>query len=199
MLDAIILDLGNVLAFHDNALLFDNMARVFNTTPQAMRARLDGGLWAEVNRGELPGAALLKALNLRLGGDVMPEQWFSVWNSHFTINVPMVEQVERLVGRVKLVLLSNTHDQHIEYLRPKLPVLEKFDGLVLSYEIGAMKPDRVIYERALALADTAPERTVFFDDVERYAEAAGQVGMHGRVFTTLERFVSQLRELGFEP
>lgn len=197
MIDAVILDLGNVLAFHDNELLFANMARAFHTTPDAMRTRLDGGLWGRVNRGLLPGEALLSELNGRLGGELTLAEWLPLWNSHFTLNTPMVEVVERLVGRVKLVLLSNTHDQHVAYLRPRLSVLEKFNGLVLSYEVGAVKPEKPIYEAALKLAGTAPERTVFFDDVVRYAESAAQVGMHGRVFTTHERFVTQLAELGF--
>ena len=197
MLDAIILDLGNVLAFHDNELLFANMANAFGTTPDAMRARLDGGMWDQVNRGQLPGEALLGELNARLSGTLSPGDWLRVWNSHFTINAPMVELVERLIGRVTVVLLSNTHDQHLGYLRPMLPVLERFNGLSLSYQVGAVKPERAIYEHALRLAGTAPERTVFFDDVPRYAEAAAQVGMHGRVFTTHQRFVTQLAELGF--
>lgn len=197
MLDAIILDLGNVLAFHDNELLFANMAKAFHTTPEAMRARLDGGLWDRVNRGGLPGGQLLNELNARLSGSLTPSEWLRLWNCHFTVNQPMVDVVERLIGRVKLVLLSNTHDQHVGYLRPLLPVLERFDGLTLSYEVGAVKPERVIYEHALKLAATAPERTVFFDDVARYAEAAGQVGMHGRVFTTHVEFINQLAKLGF--
>lgn len=198
MIDAVILDLGNVLAFHDNERLFANMAAGFHTTAEAMRARLDGGLWDRVNRGQLPGEQLISELNARLGTEMTLAQWLPIWNSHFTLNAPMIEVVERLHGLVKLVLLSNTHDQHVAYLRPLLPVLEKFDALVLSYEVGAVKPERAIYERALALAGTAPERTVFFDDVARYAEAAGQVGMHGRVFTTHEAFVKQLGELGLK-
>ena len=67
MLDAIILDLGNVLAFHDNELLFANMAKAFKTSPEAMRARLDGGLWDRVNRGHLSGELLLNELNTMPG------------------------------------------------------------------------------------------------------------------------------------
>jgi putative hydrolase of the HAD superfamily len=108
----------------------------------------------------------------------------------------MVRTVERLVGRVRLVLLSNTHDQHVAWLRPRLPVLERFDGVVLSYEVGAVKPERAIYERAVQVASVPPERAVFFDDVARYAEAAAQVGLHGRVFTTAPHFLEDLRALG---
>jgi putative hydrolase of the HAD superfamily len=106
--------------------------------------------------------------------------------------------VEFLVGQVKLVLLSNTHDQHVAYLRPKLPVLEQFDGLVLSYEVGALKPEKAIYEKALAVAGTAPWKTAFFDDVKSYAIGATQVGVHGRVFTTVEQFQEDLAGLGFK-
>lgn len=196
MIDALVLDLGNVLAFHDNERLFANMARAFHTTADAMREQLDDGLWGEVNRGRWPGETLVAELNRRLGGALTNAEWLGVWNSHFTLNTPMVQSVEGLVGRVKLVLLSNTHDQHVAYLRPKLPVLERFDGLVLSYEVGAVKPERVMYEKALALAGTAAERTVFFDDVARYAQGAEQVGMVGRVFTTHEHWVPQLAQLG---
>lgn len=193
---AVILDLGNVLAFHDNELLFREMATCFHTTAEAMRTRLDGGLWDRVNRGQLPGDSLRQELVARLGHEVSPEAWFAVWNCHFTINDDMVRHVERLVGRVPLVLLSNTHDQHVAYLRPKLPVLERFDGLVLSYEEGAMKPERAIYEKALSLTGVAPENAIFFDDVERYALAASQVGISGRVFRAASEFPSQLAEFG---
>lgn len=196
-LDALILDLGNVLAFHDNTKLFAEMARAFDATPAAMKERLDGGLWERVNRGQLPGDSLRQELVSRLGKALSPAAWFDLWNCHFTVNEPMVTMVQFLAGQVKLVLLSNTHDQHFAYLRPRLPVLEQFDALVLSYETGLIKPEKGIYEKALAAAGTAPWKTAFFDDVKAYATAATQVGIHGRVFTTVEQFQEDLARLGF--
>jgi glucose-1-phosphatase len=196
-LDAVILDLGNVLAFHDNTKLFAEMARAFRTSPEAMKERLDTGLWDRVNRGQLPGDALRLELVQRLGQEVSPAAWLELWNCHFTINEPMATMVSFLVGQVKLVLLSNTHDQHLAYLRPKLPILEQFDELVLSYEVGHVKPEKAIYERALAAAGTAPWKTAFFDDVKAYSVGATQVGMHGRQFTTVEQFSDDLAKLGF--
>lgn len=195
MIDALILDLGNVLAFHDNELLFSEMAKAFGTTREAMRERLDGGLWDRVNRGTLPGDALRRELLARLGGALTEAEWFDLWNCHFRLHDEMVREVERLVGKIRLVLLSNTHDQHIAFLTPRLPVLARFDGRVLSYEVGAVKPEAVMYQRALEGAGVAPERAAFFDDVPRYAEAASSLGIHGRVFTTVARFREQLAAL----
>jgi putative hydrolase of the HAD superfamily len=195
MIDAVILDLGNVLVFHDNEKLFSELARAFHTTREAIRDRLDGGLWERVNRGQLPGDALRAELVSRLGHEVGPAEWFALWNCHFTLHHEMISVVERLVGTVRLVLLSNTHDQHVAFLRPQLPVLERFEGLVLSCAEGLLKPERAIYQRALTLAAVPAERAVFFDDVERYAAGARELGMHGRVFTTAAQFERDLAAL----
>jgi putative hydrolase of the HAD superfamily len=195
-LRALLLDLGNVLVFHDNELLFERLAQAFGTTRTEMAARLDGGLWDRVNRGQLPGDALRRELVARLGREVEPTDFFALWNCHFRVHHPMVAAVERLVGRVRLVLLSNTHDQHVAFLRPQLPVLERFEGLVLSCEVGLLKPEPGIYRRALEVAGVAPGEAAFFDDVPRYAEGATALGLHGRVFTSVEAFEADLAALG---
>jgi len=195
-LEALLLDLGNVLVFHDNAKLFREMALALHTTPEAIEAPLDGGLWERVNRGLLPGDALRQELVRRLGASLSPGAWSELWTCHFTVHEEMVRTVESLVGRVKLVLISNTHDQHVAWLQPRMRVLEHFDGLVFSCEHGHVKPEPALYERALAVAGVAPELAAFFDDVEAYAQAAKALGIRGRVFTTTARFVEDLRELG---
>ena len=195
MLDALILDLGNVLVFHDNALLFERLASAFGTTVASMKSRLDDDVWEKVNTGRLPGDALRLQLQQNLGASVSAEEFYALWNCHFTLNGPMVQRVEALVGRLKLALLSNTHDQHVRFLRPQLPVLERFDTLVLSYEEQLMKPSPELYQRALRRLGVPPGRAAFFDDVQRYADGASAVGIHGRLFTTVEKFDEQFAAL----
>lgn len=195
-LDALILDLGNVLVFHDNTLLFQKMAAAFGTTPDAMAAKIEKDVWERANTGRLPGDALRVELQRSLGGDVSASDFVTLWNCHFTLHTKMIERVERLVGTVKLGLLSNTHDLHFEPLRKQLPVLEKFDALVLSYEEGRMKPDPELYRRALQRLDVRPERAAFFDDVQRYADGAKAVGIHGKLYTDVPQFERDLLALG---
>ena len=108
----------------------------------------------------------------------------------------MVRLVERLVGKVRLVLLSNTHDLHVANLRPLLPVLEKFDALVFSCEVGHMKPEPEIYALAISAAKVPPSRAVFFDDVEAYVEGAKRAGLHAHVFRSADEVPAQLAALG---
>ncbi len=195
MIDALILDLGNVLVFHDNALLFEQLAQAFHTTPASMRARIEKDVWDRTNTGRLPGDALRAELQQALGGEISPALFAELWNCHFKINTPMVKRVEALVGKVKLCLLSNTHDLHFELLRPQLPVLEKFDALVLSYQEGLMKPAPALYRTALQRLSVAADKAAFFDDIPAYAEGASAVGIHGRVFTDVETFDRDLAQL----
>lgn len=195
-LEALLLDLGNVFAFHDNALLFHRLALAFDTTPQAMQHCFEAGLWDQANRGLLPGDRLRQALVEQLERDVSQADFVAAWNCHFTVNAQMVRAVEPLVGRVKLVLLSNTHDLHLAHLRPRLPILERFDALVLSCAVGLVKPQPALYAHALAVAGTPAHATAFFDDVPAYAQAATAAGLHGRIFTTAEDFVAQLGGFG---
>ena len=195
MLKALIFDLGNVLAFHDNELLFAQMAKAYRTSREAMREKLSGDLWERVNKGKLPGDALRLELNARLNGALGEDEFFALWNCHFTLNPPMIERVEQLEGRFQRVLLSNTHDQHIAFLRPKLPLLERFDGLVFSCEVGEMKPSPVVYQRALSLAGCAANEACFFDDAVAYVEGARRLGLHAHVFTTVEQFDADLEAL----
>jgi len=195
---AVIFDLGNVLVFHDNAKLFREVSGLFGTTPESLRSKLEGsGLWERVNRGELKGDALRLALAERVGGRVPDADAFvRAWTCHFELNPPMIRLAESLVGRVRLVLLSNTHDLHVGFLRPQLPVLERFDGLVLSCEVGLVKPERAIYERALAAAGVPATKAVFFDDLEPYVEAARAAGLHAHVFRDAREAAAQLQALG---
>lgn len=192
---ALVLDLGNVLVRHDNALLFGRLAERFSTTPEALRERIDASVWDRVNRGKLPGDALRRELAAQLSVDISEAEFAALWCCHFTVDAEMVREVEAQVGRRRLVLLSNTHDLHVRWVRERVPLLDRFDALVLSCEVGLVKPERAIYLRALEAAAVPPEEAVFFDDVEAYARAAEQVGMRGRVFTTVERFRADLAAL----
>ena len=77
-----------------------------------------------------------------------------------------------------------------------MPVLDHFDHLVLSYEVGAVKPQARIFEVALEKAAVPAARTAFFDDVPEYVQAARRHGIQARVFSTADQFLRDLDGLG---
>lgn len=193
---AVILDLGNVLVFHDNALLFRRLGARAGLPMGEAEQRISGAGWTAANRGLLGAEGIRRDVCGALGVDIPAEEFNTLWNSHFTVHEAVLPRVEALVGRVRLVLLSNTNVLHVAYLKQRLPLLGRFDSLVLSCEVGLVKPERAIYQEALKRAGCAPQEAAFFDDLPEFVEAANALGLRGRLFTTAEAFDAQLKELG---
>ena len=195
-LHAVILDLGNVLAFHDNALLFRRLGeRAGLSAPEAER-RLSGAGWTAANRGQLDAEGIRGDVCGALGVDLPMDEFNALWNCHFTLHEAVLPRVEGLVGRVKLVLLSNTNALHVAYVRPRLPLLQRFDAVLMSCEVGHVKPEPAFYRLALERAGCAPHEAAFFDDLPEFVEAANALGIRGHLFTDAPTFDAQLKALG---
>jgi HAD superfamily hydrolase (TIGR01509 family) len=124
------------------------------------------------------------------------ETFFRIWTCYFRIHQEVLPLVEALLSRAQVALISNTNEMQWHFLRPQLPVLERFSALVLSYELGLAKPDPEIFRAALRRVGRQPEACAFFDDVPAYVEAARGVGVQAEVFTTAANFRVQLARLG---
>jgi putative hydrolase of the HAD superfamily len=196
-LQAVFLDLGNVLAFHDDAVLFERMSKWGGASPDEIRKRMLD-LWDPINRGTLAGDGLRRAV-CRAAGSETPldaESFFAMWTCHFRVHTAVLPMVEALLGQVKVLLLSNTNEMHWRFVRPQIPLFERFRGLVISCDLLLAKPDPEIFQVALQRAQVRAQDAAFFDDVPRFVEAACALGIHGRVFTDAEHFLHQLAELG---
>jgi putative hydrolase of the HAD superfamily len=193
---ALIFDLGNVLVFHDNALLFTRLGLRAGLGPQEVAQRLTGAGWTAANRGLLDAEGIRKDVCGALGVDLPMEEFAPLWSSHFTVHEAVLPRVEALEGRVKRLLLSNTNALHVAYLRPKLPLLERFDAVLLSCEVGHVKPEPAFFQLALERAGCAPHEAAFFDDLPEFVEAANALGLRGHLFTDAPTFDAQLKALG---
>lgn len=98
--------------------------------------------------------------------------------------------------RHALYVLSNfSRESFIVLQRFHQPVLDLFDGIVISSHVGYAKPDQRIYEYVLRTYHLKPADCIFIDDELCKAHAATRVGMHGivcRDFAVVERELHQL-------
>ena len=198
-IEAVIFDLGNVLVFHDNDYLYRRLGERAGLSGEAVAEALaDRRLFDGTNRGTLDAAGIHREVCRTLGLTVGFDEFTALWSCHFTVNAPIQPLVEGLVGRVKLVLLSNTNVLHTAYLRPRLPVLDRFDHLLFSHDLCLVKPEPAFFQAALARAGVAPQAAAFFDDIPGFVAAARAFGIHGYVFRDTHEFAGHLRELGLD-
>ena len=69
-------------------------------------------------------------------------------------------------------IFSNTNDFAIRFVREHFPFFANFDGYFLSYELGVMKPESGIYERAEQVTGRTGESILYVDDHGPNVDAA---------------------------
>jgi HAD superfamily hydrolase (TIGR01509 family) len=114
---------------------------------------------------------------------------------------PMPEMVELHAGlrkkKIPTYIFSNTNDLAVGHIRHNFPFFGQFDGYILSYEIGAMKPKVKIYEALEAMSGRRGADIFYIDDrlenVEAGAARGWQIVLHESPEKTriaLEKFLS---------
>jgi epoxide hydrolase-like predicted phosphatase len=92
-------------------------------------------------------------------------------------------------------LLSNAPDEARSLLTEDYPIIEYFDGVVISAEVGVMKPNSKIYHLAAESVGVEPAEALFIDDVSENVAGARSVGMQALHFTDSKVVQRQLVEL----
>lgn len=200
MLKTCLFDLGNVLLFFSHEKMCRQMGALCGRTEKEIRQlvfvpkhhlRYERGEWTEgeFHRWfeELVGCSIsLEDLRIATADIFVPNESI----------LPVLDRLKQ--SGYRLVLLSNTNETHIELIRARYDVLERFDELVLSYQVGAVKPEAKIFETALTKIGCAPKECFYTDDIMEYVEKGRSFGLQAEPFTTTERLVEQLRERGIE-
>lgn len=195
-IDTVLCDLGNVLAPFDFARAGHRFAVLTGRPFDEVFPRLRGEPYRAFESGQLDAETFFEQLTRELGVSLPFELCRDAWNDIFTIDEAMAGLMGELAGRYRTYLWSNVSPVHLAYLRARLPVLERFTGLHLSYELGAMKPDPAFYAAALARGKLSPERCIFIDDVPANLEGARAFGIPGVLHRSAAETRNALARLG---
>ena len=106
----------------------------------------------------------------------------------------LIDFLRSLRPERKVCLISNAWSGLRTFItRQKID--DVFDAMVISAEVGLIKPDPQIYRLALAKLGARPEESVFIDDVPANVAAARSIGMTGIDFAQPEQVLEELKLL----
>jgi len=84
--------------------------------------------------------------------------------------------------RLNLILLSNTNEMHIDYIKRHISFYNAFkncfDKFYLSHEIRLRKPNTDTFEFVLSENNLNPEECLFIDDTAENTRTAETLGLH---------------------
>jgi epoxide hydrolase-like predicted phosphatase len=106
----------------------------------------------------------------------------------------LVEYIRSLRGKYKTGLISNAWSDLRDFVvREKFD--DAFDTMIISAEVGAMKPEPKIFQIALEQFGVKPKEAVFVDDFYINIEGCEKVGMKRIHFKDVESTLQQLKKL----
>jgi len=200
MIQAVVLDVGNVLIGLEFERAYRAASRLSGLAEDEIRRRLsDPNLARDYETGRMSSLEFYKRCRDLLDLAIGFEEFGALWADMFA-DKPLIDESLLVAAKqhCPLLVASNTNELHFDYLLSKYPLFRFFDELVLSYRVGAMKPDAAFFEAVVDRSGRRPEELFFTDDVEANIEGARSLGIDAEVFVGEESLRRSLLERGLE-
>jgi FMN phosphatase YigB (HAD superfamily) len=162
----VVFDLGKVLVDFDYSIAGRRIAAKSDLSAPEVQAYLDHSpLLFRYETGLMSRREFFEDVCAHTGfrGDL--EEFGNYFADIFTEMPEMIALHGQLRQQgIPTYIFSNTNDLAAEHVRRAFPFFARFDGYILSYEVGAMKPAAKIYEALEALAGKRGPDILYLDD-----------------------------------
>lgn len=193
---AVVFDLGGVILRTEHQAPREHLAERLRTTYDDLAK-----LVFESESSRMASVGLLTteqhwaAVGAKLG--LSPEDIGSIYAEFFAGDIldrELIEFIRLLRSQRKTGLLSNAWPDMRSYISDN-HFSDAFDDIVISAEVGLMKPDPKIFEIALQRLAVEARDTIFVDDMRVNVEAAAAAGMQGIEFVDTDQTRRQIEAL----
>lgn len=195
MIKAVFFDVGGVLIKDNTRLMLRSQGRLLGVPYDDLRVRMKRDRLL-LTKGTITRREYLGRLQKRFG---LKRVTFAhlrfVFPRRYTFIVAPWRIARRLRENGYLVGII-TNATRPPSFSPRLRLSPLFSPIVRSYQVGAAKPDRKIYEIAQRRARVKFQEMVFFDDRPKNVRAAKQLGIKAFVYKNPTQLVRQLRKFG---
>jgi len=200
-IDTVIFDLGSVLIGWDP---YPVLLKAFNNDPIKTRWFLDTICHMEWNNTLDTGKSFEQAKKERIAEYPEYAEYIAVyldkWEDMLLGAIKGTLEIFKAMkksGNFKLFAITNWSAEKFPIARRKYDFLSWFEDIVVSGEIGIVKPDKRIYEYAVERFKlNTPETAVFIDDRLENIEAAAEFGIKGIHYKNPQQLESELKDLG---
>ena len=145
-----------------------------------------------VNRGDISWQRFLDEVAAKTGKDVNVVK--QMYESE-KVNPELAAFIKQLQQNYKTALLTNASSDYIRPLLEKTGLNDVFNEIVISSEVGFIKPDPRIYQQACRLLGVQPAEAVFIDDSPPRTEGAENVGMQAICYKDFEQMKRELEQI----
>jgi putative hydrolase of the HAD superfamily len=181
---AVIFDLGKVLVNYDGEDTFLGISELTAVSSETMFTHYQT-IDHAFGTGQLSGPGYYELVCQTFGLQVSYHAFATTFCRNQQRNEQALAFASYLQAQDNIVvgIISNTNEIHAGWLRANLPELDQFSSVILSNEVGLLKPDPAIYKLALSHLNVLPDQALFVDDVVKNVAGGTAVGLAGYVHT----------------
>ena len=185
MIRAVIFDFGYVLCTFDPARLSHMIAQSTGDSAEDISAILmeHQDWFDQFEEGRMQPFEMYK----RITRQFILEWTFAEFYRHYSQRFSPIDENVSLLHRLAdagylLGMLTNTSETDFHGQINGFGFIRLFDHVTRSYEVGALKPDPLIYRHSLIGLGVRADEAVFIDDLERNVLAFERLGGRGIVY-----------------
>jgi HAD superfamily hydrolase (TIGR01509 family) len=164
--EVVVFDLGKVLVDFDYSIAARRIAARSKTPPGDVQHFIDHSpLLFRYETGSITRQEFFAEVcqTTSFQGDL--DEFGQFFADIFSPMDEMIELHTRLRQQgIPTFVFSNTNDLAVAHIRRKFPFFSRFDGYVLSYEHGSMKPSARLYEVVEATTGRTGKQLLYLDD-----------------------------------
>lgn len=198
MIRALLFDMGNVLIHFSHERMYRQLGELVGRDGSEVERLLhESGLFDGYETGRVTTDELRVELGRLVGRPIDAAALDRAASDIFWLNESMEPVIEHLAANgLPLVLVSNTCETHFRWVSSRFRVLRHFTRRILSFEVGACKPQSAIFDAATRLVGVAPDECFFTDDTPGHVEAARRLGFDAVVYRDTPQFITELTTRG---
>ena len=208
MIRFVYFDLGNVIVYFSVPCMLQQVNEIADmkelTEKRLAELIFGSGLECRLECGEISELEFYEEFKKLLGKEIPLPSLKKAMTDIFTPNasiLPVMEQLSQ--ANIPCGILSNTSTGHWNHCKTAYPLIHQLvpTNHVLSFEVGAMKPNRAIYEAAMRQAAEAVDgiqtsEVLFIDDLETNIAAARDFGFDAILYTETPALLDELQQRG---
>jgi epoxide hydrolase-like predicted phosphatase len=167
-------------------------------------------VWLERNKLERTGEYLELAQDIDEGNITLEEYYIQLsslsgqpaeslqneFENEAKLNLELLELMAKLHKNYKTALLTNSPANLVRIILQENDLEQHFDEVIISGEVGYVKPDPMIYKLALGKLHVPAKEAIFIDDLLTYVKGAESVGIKSIQFSNISQLAKDLREVG---
>ena len=194
---AAVFDLGKVLVDFDYSIAARRIAARGKMTVLEIAAYINRSpLFVEYESGRVTTQQFFDEIRRVTGFQGDLAEFSNCFADLFTAIEPMVQLQAELQQRgMAAYAFSNTNDLAVAHIRRTFPFYSKFDGCILSYEHGVMKPDAGLYEVVERQSGRRGAEILYLDDRPENVAAGAARGWHAILHESPEKSRAAIQKL----